>query len=564
MSAHDSLPPDPFSIAPVTGSFTTRHFMMRGSSPRAPWRSRAWLLAMGVLLASGGVLAVMLLAWLALPLPAGGLAGVLRLELAIVGMNVAASLGGLLALSRIEKRWKGGAPGPVQDTFALPVRVGIGAGVGATLIAGVDVMSGGAISGLEGTTILACTALAFAIHQNLAVHLASAWRLVLWREFLFGLAPSKVPVRDRPLLARRYSWRVASALALLGGSVLAVPLAYQAEGAADRPVLFAIAGLTVVAIAAFGIAMGSRIGQRVAADVRVLAAHVRNLRDQAERGRSVPPPSGQLNTTVGEALAARSAALAEYHEERAREQARARQTVEETQRLKTRFLAHMSHDLRSPLHSITGFAEILAQGAEGPLNEEQRASVDAIRESGLVLSRLVTDIVDTARLEAGRMPLHRQPTALGPLIDEAIETALAAAPRKPLKFERFLPDWPDFDVDRERLLQAFVGVIGHVVRMTPEGRIGIEGEDTMDGRVLIRVEALGLPPEDSQRIFVAFRDIKKPSGVREGGLGLGLALARSLVAAHGGELLYSGLDIGGACFTFILPGPAPLPGTVPL
>ena len=432
----------------------------------------------------------------------------------------------------------------VRVLFAVPLRAALVATIALLGVCTLDVLGGGVVSGLGRGDGLAAVSLAFALHQNAALHLALAWRASIWRTHLGRLPIDRIPVTDKPQLALRFALRLASAVVLLAGTVLAVPIAYDASASVGP----------VIAVWLFGLAgalVGARVGRRIARDVRVLARYVRALAAAPEG--DVELPTSRLRAPLARDVATRVHALASRHRERAAAQARARRTVEETQRLKTRFLAHMSHDLRAPLHSITGFADLLAEEVDGPLNAEQHTSVRAILESGEVLSQLVTEIVDTARLEAGRLQIHRQPTSLDEVIAEAVDRARRAAPTSSsLDVTVELPPWPTLELDRERMVQAFAGVLAHVVRMTTSGCLEVRGE-TIDERPVVTIDAVGLPPEDTQRIFLAFRDLKRPSGGRAG-LGLGLSLARELVAAHGGTLAYTSQGpLGGARFTFEMP-----------
>ncbi|MCB9612480.1 MAG: HAMP domain-containing histidine kinase [Sandaracinus sp.] len=483
-------------------------------------------------------------AWLALPWGGEEALGFLRL---LGAMNLVFVVWATASAWRRRAALKARRPTEAQiaGLYALPLETALVSVLGLFVVALVDGLGDGVVSGLTRGERLAAASLAFAFQQNASLHLALAWRAMSWRRRLRRLPIERIPVPERPQLALRYALRVASAVVLLAGSVLAVPIAYDASESI----------LPVVAVLGFGgigAVVGSAIGRRIARDVRVLTTYVRALAAAPEG--DVELPSSRLRSSLARDAGNRVQALARRHVQRAQAQLKARRSVEETQRIKTRFLAHMSHDLRAPLHSITGFADLLAEEVDGPLNAEQLTSVRAILESGEVLSQLVTEIVDTARLEAGRLAIHRQPTSLTEVIEEAVERARRSAPIHDLEISVELPDWPPMDVDRERMVQAFVGVLAHVVRMTPNGMLELRGE--RDGAFcVVTLDAIGLPPEDTQRIFLAFRDLKKPSGGRAG-LGIGLSLARQLVEAHGGHLSYTSQGPqGGARFTFELPAP---------
>ncbi len=555
----------------------------------AAMRVRFAAAAGALLAASVGV--VYLGASAALPLGASDREGVLRLSVAAAFVAaltlLGASLllfGGLSDVRRYAERGADGlAEGPsaerasdgppaaaVEAAFHGPFRVTFAAALAVLGLVVLDALTGGAISRIGGPRRVAVDVLLFGVFQSGLLYVARAWRGLLWA-WLSRLNPGDGTVPTRPSLARRYALRVASAFTLLGASVSSVPLAYlgSAQGLAqdashfDSPGRLYVAGAvaSVLLIGAVAVVLGWRIGCRIASDVRELDAYVRSLAGVRERWSSGTPallPDARVGTSVARGIARSVRALSEKYAAMARQERRSRQAIEDMQRLKARFMAFMSHDLRSPLNAITGFADILADEVDGPLSTEQRKSVQAIRESGQVLLRLVTDIVDTARIEAGRLLLGREAVELWALAEEAVARVRGQVgdpgPRFDLSFETASPM---VHVDRERVLQALVGVLAHVARMAPEGTICVAGSMAVapgGGFVArLQVEAEDLPPEDTQRIFVAFREIKRPSGRRVGGLGLGLALARTLIVAHGGELHYESSGPGGASFTFELP-----------
>ncbi|MEM9069065.1 MAG: histidine kinase dimerization/phospho-acceptor domain-containing protein [Myxococcota bacterium] len=517
-------------------------------------------------------------AWSVLPLRGDELDGVLRLAGIIGGAVVVAVvlsslvlLRGLPGLYRFVAAGEGRLAPNANDAFLGPARVTTVAALTTLVLILLDAVSGGRFSGIVGPRRYAVDVLTFGVFQSGLLFGAQAWRALMWA-WLSKIHPKDVSLTTRPTLARRYALRVASSFAFLGCAVISVPLAYlstaqeltggsSARLEAQGGLLF-LAGATtsVVVAAAAAVYFGWRIGSRIAADVADLNRYVGSLGGAEHRWSTDAPQLArkEMRTVVADGIAERARALSAKYARMARDETRARRAIEDMQRLKSRFIAFMSHDLRSPLNSITGFADILGDEVDGPLNSEQHASVWAIRDSGQVLVRLVTDIVDTARVEAGRLELIRESVAVGDLIADAVADAKATPGRGP-EFEVVLSDsLPAVEVDRDRMTQALVGVLSHVARMAMQGRIRVRASETSGppgpaSQIRIEINAQDLPPEDTQRIFVAFREIKRPSGRRVGGLGLGLALARTLVAAHGGDLFYESTGPEGASFTFALP-----------
>ncbi len=537
---------------------------------------RAWFGGAALVVVSTSAAFVYVCAWVALPLSEAEVGGVRRLcwAAALVALSAlaVASAVFLRGFASVRRRAVEGVGSPLftgaAGVFHGPTRVTMAAAAAVLLLVLLDAAGAGAVSGIVGPRRVAVDVLVFGVLQSGLLYVAQAWRGLLWA-WLSRLNPNDVMLPTRPFLARRYALRVASAFTLLGASILSVPLAYLASAqelvglssarleAVVQPYV-AAAISSVLIVGAVAVFLGYVIGRRIAADVNDLDAYVRSLGSASDHwsSESLPVlPEIRMRTAVAHAIARSVRDLSAKYAAMAWQERRSRRAIEDMQRLKARFMAFMSHDLRSPLNAITGFADILADEIDGPLNAEQRRSVQAIRESGRALVRLVTDIVDTARIEAGRLELSREPTDLVHLTREAIEQARCFVRAPGPRFEVRLGERPPtLDVDRDRALQALVGVLAYVTRMVPEGTICIEcAEGTAeDGTSVtrLRIRAEDLPPEDTQRIFVAFREVKRPSGRRVGGLGLGLALARSLVVAHGGDLHY---ESDGPAFVFELP-----------
>lgn len=228
----------------------------------------------------------------------------------------------------------------------------------------------------------------------------------------------------------------------------------------------------------------------------------------------------------------------------AREDARARDQVADARALRTRFMAAMSHELRSPLNSIVGFSQILESGIDGELNTEQRESVTMIRGAAEELILLLTDILDLARLEAGKLTLHREWTPSVEILTEAIERGRAFVEGQDVNIEAELqPGLPPVHVDKRRIVQAVVGLFRNaapsLMKTTIRLRARVAPGPPGPARHL-RIEihdALGaISQERVERIFEAFQEISAPTGQRVGGLGMALTLSRGLVRMHGGEV----------------------------
>jgi len=243
---------------------------------------------------------------------------------------------------------------------------------------------------------------------------------------------------------------------------------------------------------------------------------------------------------------------------------RVKTTIEERQAQKTIFMASMSHDLRSPLNSIMGFSELLTSDIGGELTPGQLENVAVIQRSGSELLELLNDIIDTARLDAGRLPLRREWTPTVALLAEATRqgrdlVALRTGIGDGFTIEEELePGLPPVHIDRARIVQALLCLFRHATRAMEGGAIRLSARSAA-GAVRVAVTDSGPPvqDEDRQRVFDAFHSIISVSGHRIGGMGLALSLARSLVRAHGGEVHYDASARGGTTIVLSIPTSGP-------
>jgi signal transduction histidine kinase len=240
---------------------------------------------------------------------------------------------------------------------------------------------------------------------------------------------------------------------------------------------------------------------------------------------------------------------------------RARAAIDHARELRTRFMASMSHELRSPLNSIVGFAQLLEEGMDGELAEGQRESVQMIRRGAEELIRLLTDVLDLARLEAGKLHLDREWVPSVELLTEAVTRGQAMVEGRDVEIEAELqPGLPAVRVDRRRILQSVLALFRHAslamrrttIRLRARVAPGPPGPDPQ-----LRLElydAVGaIPAAEVARIFEAFQEITAPTGRRVGGLGMALSLSRELVRLHGGEVWADSVPGAGTIICVALP-----------
>jgi signal transduction histidine kinase len=237
--------------------------------------------------------------------------------------------------------------------------------------------------------------------------------------------------------------------------------------------------------------------------------------------------------------------------------------LETASRHKSEFLANMSHELRTPLNAIIGFSEVLGQEMAGPLNATQRQYVDDVLEAGQHLLSLINDILDLAKVEAGRMELALGDVSIADALERGVTMHQARAIRNSIALDlRVDPDVGLVVADERKIRQVVFNLVSNAVKFTPSGgRVEVRAS-RHDGVVEVAVAdtGIGISPDDQERIFEEFQQARgsgaaSASGAAEG-TGLGLSLARRFVELHGGRLWVQSELGGGTTFHFTLPAAA--------
>ncbi|MBN2003215.1 MAG: PAS domain S-box protein [Anaerolineae bacterium] len=231
--------------------------------------------------------------------------------------------------------------------------------------------------------------------------------------------------------------------------------------------------------------------------------------------------------------------------------------VLEVDRLKGEFLANMSHELRTPLNSILGYTEVMLMGIDGELTAEMSEDVQAIFENGQQLLRLINDILDLTKIEAGRMVLTPESVDIIPLLEDSKVNNQGLLLKRKTDVEIVIEandDLPIITADRVRLGQILNNLVSNAVKFTEKGFIYLRAFHTED-YVYIEVEdtGMGISKEDQTKIFQRFRQVDGSSTRRAEGTGLGLAITRSLVQMHGWELRLTSEAGKGSKFSIEIP-----------
>jgi CheY-like chemotaxis protein len=229
----------------------------------------------------------------------------------------------------------------------------------------------------------------------------------------------------------------------------------------------------------------------------------------------------------------------------------------EASRLKSEFLANMSHELRTPLNAIIGFAELMHKGKVGPVSDDHKEYLGDILISSRHLLQLINDVLDLAKVESGKIEFRPEPVQPADLVNEVRDVVRGLASSKRIAFEtEIAPGLETLVVDPGRIKQVLYNYVSNAIKFTPDGgrvtvRIVEEGMDLF--RVDVADTGIGIPREKFSKLFVEFQQLDATSGKRYQGTGLGLALTKRIVEAHGGRVEVKSAVGEGSTFSAILP-----------
>jgi two-component system CheB/CheR fusion protein len=228
-------------------------------------------------------------------------------------------------------------------------------------------------------------------------------------------------------------------------------------------------------------------------------------------------------------------------------------------RVKSEFLANMSHELRTPLNSINGFSEVLYDETFGPLNEKQKKYVNNVLTSGKHLLLLINQILDMAKVEAGKMNLALSSLPMKSLLNEISLLVADMVSKKKIEMSlEIAEDLPNIEADELKVKEIMYNLLSNAVKFTPEGgKIGIRAstrKTDSEIEVVVWDTGVGIAPENMKKIFEGFFRVDTPYSRVTEGTGLGLPLSKKLVELHGGKLTVESKGLNcGTLIRFTLP-----------
>jgi PAS domain S-box-containing protein len=248
---------------------------------------------------------------------------------------------------------------------------------------------------------------------------------------------------------------------------------------------------------------------------------------------------------------------AETERRKARELEEQNRRMAEASRLKNDFLANMSHELRTPLNAVIGFSQLLHDGKAGPLTATQSEFLGDVLESSRHLLQLINDVLDLAKIEAGKMSFAPEPVSLGRLVGEVRDALGALAEKKDLDCRADVDPAVDAVVlDPKRLKQVLYNYLSNAFKFTADGgRVRVRARPEGEAALRLEVEdsGFGIRPEDFRRLFVEFQQLDHPLTKAQPGTGLGLALTKRIVEAQGGRVGVASEPGRGSVFYAVLP-----------
>ena len=343
--------------------------------------------------------------------------------------------------------------------------------------------------------------------------------------------------------------------------VVLVPLAPLEQS--QRSLVGVFAGLMILVLIA-GATYSIRLARSLSAPLTALA----RTTDRIVRGeravkvaQGAPDEIGQLQAGFAQmvtALGEREAALETTNRELERanvELGDANTELSRANRLKSEFLANMSHELRTPLNAIIGYSQLMLDGIDGDLTEQQAADLKRVTTAGSTLLGLINGLLDIAKIEAGRMEIGQEQIDVAAAVTKVADLVRPNAEAKDVEMLTSIPrDLPHALGDPPRFDQILTNLLANAVKFTARGSVTVSAR-AYAGEVVISVAdtGIGIAPEAQGYVFDEFRQEDASTTRQYGGTGLGLAIAKKLVELQGGRIWLESAPGVGSTFSFTLP-----------
>ena len=234
----------------------------------------------------------------------------------------------------------------------------------------------------------------------------------------------------------------------------------------------------------------------------------------------------------------------------------------ELDRVKSDFLSVVSHEFKTPLHSIKGFVDIILMGKTGPVSDTQRDFLQTVRQQAEVLQNMINDLLEFSRLEAGQIRLRVEAVPMGQLVQSVVERMTPLAQEGNIQLINQVPaDLAAIQADRARLEQVITNLCSNAFKFTPaHGLVTIRGEDLgQEVHISVSDTGIGIPSDQLERIFERFYQVDGSATRSYRGTGLGLTICKHIVEYHGGRIWAESVEGQGSTFHVVLPKTQPEP-----
>jgi PAS domain S-box-containing protein len=275
----------------------------------------------------------------------------------------------------------------------------------------------------------------------------------------------------------------------------------------------------------------------------------------------IETPEGTFVTAAVRDITEQKQRREEESRRKSRELAEENLRMQEANRFKNEFLANMSHELRTPLNAIIGFSELMYKGKVGELAPQHKEFMADILASSNHLLQLINDVLDLAKVEAGKMEFRPEPVDMAKLVQEVRDIVRGLAAQKRLRLETMIADDArEVTVDAARIKQILYNYLSNAIKFTPEKgtvQVVVRPAGESEFRIDVVDTGIGISPENLVKLFIEFQQLDASTAKRYQGTGLGLALTKRIAEAHGGRVEVQS-EVGvGSTFSAILPRTSP-------